>query len=400
MILQNEINILKHQADFIKSQATHTGLVGGFRSGKSHAGVIKTILKKLQLPNTDVAYYLPTYGLIRDVAIPKFQEFLDNQKITYKLNQTSKDFHIGDKRIILRSMDNPDLIIGYEVGYSCIDEADVLPLRKMREIMVKVIARNSAKVKDNNNATDFVSTPEGFNFLYEFFIKNPSESKNLIKASTENNPFISENYIKSLKEQYSAEQLLAYLNGEFVNLTSGSVYNDFDREINKTDIELINREQLHIGIDFNITQMACVVLNRNKEAIKEYVNVYDTIQMCEILKRDFNGHQILVYPDASGNSRKSAGQSDFDILKKAGFRIISPNKNPSVRDRINAVNKHFRTGGKVNIKFCPNLVASLEQQSYKNGEPDKSSGHDHINDAFGYVILGLTKNNNSIKILT
>ena len=166
----NEIKILKHQIDFIKSQATHTGLVGGFRSGKSHAGVIKTIMKKLQLPNTDVAYYLPTYGLIRDVAIPKFQEFLDTQQITYKLNQTSKDFHIGDKRIILRSMDNPDLIIGYEVGYSCIDEADVLPLRKMREVMIKVISRNSAKIKGNNNATDFVSTPEGFNFLYEFFV--------------------------------------------------------------------------------------------------------------------------------------------------------------------------------------------------------------------------------------
>lgn len=399
-MLNNEIKILKHQIDFIQSQATHTGLVGGFRSGKSHAGVIKTIIKKLQLPNTDVAYYLPTYGLIRDVAIPKFQEFLDAQQITYKLNQTSKDFHIGDKRIILRSMDNPDLIIGYEVGYSCIDEADVLPLRKMREVMIKVISRNSAKIKGNNNATDFVSTPEGFNFLYEFFVKNPSENKKLIKASTENNPFISENYIKSLQEQYSPEQLMAYLNGEFVNLTSGSVYNDFDREINNTEIDLIKGEQLHIGIDFNITQMACVVLNRNKQAIREYVNVYDTIQMCEILKSDFAGHQILVYPDASGNSRKSAGQSDFDIIKKNGFRIISPNKNPSVRDRINAVNKHFRTGGKINLKYCPNLVASLEQQTYKNGEPDKSSGHDHINDAFGYVILGLEKNNNSIRIYT
>lgn len=399
-MLQNEIEILKHQAEFIQSQSTHTGLVGGFRSGKSHAGVIKTIIKKLQLPNTDVAYYLPTYGLIRDVAIPKFQDFLDAQQITYKLNQTSKDFHIGDKRIILRSMDNPDLIIGYEVGYSCIDEADVLSLRKMREVMKKVISRNSAKIKGNNNSTDFVSTPEGFNFLYEFFVKNPSENKKLIKAQTKNNPFISENYIKNLEEEYSPEQLMAYLNGEFVNLNSGSVYNDFDRNINNTQIDIIPREQLHIGIDFNITQMACVVLNRNKQAIREYVNVYDTIQMCEIIKRDFAGHQILVYPDASGNSRKSAGQSDFDIIKKAGFRIVAPNKNPSVRDRINSVNKHFRNGGLINTKYCPNLTQSLEQQTYKNGEPDKSSGHDHINDAFGYVILGMEKNNNSIRIYT
>jgi phage terminase large subunit len=393
------MQILQHQADFITSQFTHTGLVGGFRSGKSHAGVIKTIIKKMQMPAVDVAYYLPTYGLIRDVAIPKFTEILDLQKINFKLNQTSKDIHIGKNRIILRSIDNPDLIIGYEVGYSCIDEADVLPIRKMREVMIKVLSRNSAKVVNNNNATDFVSTPEGFNFLYDFFVKNSSDSKKLIKAKTINNPFISENYIKSLKEQYSNEELLAYLDGEFVNLKSGTVYNAFDRNINKTDIEILPREQLHIGLDFNVTQMACVVLNRNKEVLAEYVNVYDTIQMVEILKRDFYNNPIIIYPDASGNSRKSAGMSDFDIIKKAGFRIIAPKINNLVRDRINIVNKYFRNGGKINIKNCPNLTASLEQQCYKNNEPDKSSGHDHINDALGYVILGMERGNNSIRIL-
>ena len=62
------INILEHQAEFINSTHRHTGLVGGFRSGKSQAGVFKTIAKKLQLPGVDVAYYLPTYGLIKDIA--------------------------------------------------------------------------------------------------------------------------------------------------------------------------------------------------------------------------------------------------------------------------------------------------------------------------------------------
>lgn len=193
--------------------------------------------------------------------------------------------------------------------------------------------------------------------------------------------------------------MLAYLDGEFVNLKSGTVYNAFDRNINKTDIEILPREQLHIGLDFNVTQMACVVLNRNKEVLAEYVNVYDTIQMVEILKRDFYNNPIIIYPDASGNSRKSAGMSDFDIIKKAGFRIIAPKINNLVRDRINIVNKYFRNGGKINIKNCPNLTASLEQQSYKNNEPDKSSGYDHINDALGYVILGMKRGNNSIRIL-
>lgn len=392
------IEVLEHQADFIQSEYTHTGLVGGFRSGKSHAGVIKTLYKKRLMQGVDVAYYLPTYGLIKDVAFPKFREILDALKWDYQINQSAKDIITPYGRIILRSMDNPDLIIGYEVGYSLIDEADILPKAKMQEVMIKTLSRNSVKHPKSNNATDFVSTPEGFNFLYDFFVKNKSYNKLLIQASTENNPFISDNYIKSLEEQYSAEQLRAYLNGEFVNLTSGSVYSDFDRDINTTNETIKSREQLHIGIDFNITKMSAVVLNNQKVAIDEIVNAYDTRQICEIIKERYSGHPILIYPDASGQNRKSAGKSDFDIIKSYGYRIKSNASNPRVRDRVNEVNKHFRNGGKISNN-CPNLIESIEQQAYdKNNEPDKKSGHDHVNDAFGYVVMGMNHKGKTLNL--
>jgi len=42
---------------------------------------------------------------------------------------------------------------------------------------------------------------------------------------------------------------------------------------------------------------------------------------------------------------------------------------------------------KVNTDACPSLTESLERQSYdKNGEPDKTSGFDHVLDAAGYFI--------------
>lgn len=45
----------------------------------------------------------------------------------------------------------------------------------------------------------------------------------------------------------------------------------------------------------------------------------------------------------------------------------------------------------VNTDKCPRYTESLEQQSYKGGVPDKSSGHDHLNDAGGYFIYYDTK---------
>jgi hypothetical protein len=41
----------------------------------------------------------------------------------------------------------------------------------------------------------------------------------------------------------------------------------------------------------------------------------------------------------------------------------------------------------INTDRCPHLTESLEQQAYDtNGEPDKTTGHDHTNDAAGYFI--------------
>ena len=383
------INVLDHQIKFITSQARHTGLVGGFRSGKSHAGVLKTISKKLQLPNVDVAYYLPTYPLIKDIAFPKFAEILTLQNIPFTINKSDKDIITPYGRIICRSMDNPDLIIGYEVGYSLVDEADVLPTKKMRDVMSKILSRNSVRTEGNNNATDFVSTPEGFKFLYNFFVENENDNKLLIRASTKNNPFISDDYINSLEAEYTPEQLAAYLEGEFVNLTSGTVYSYYDRDRNHTDREAQDNDVLYIGMDFNIGHMSGIVhvIEAGKDyAVDEFTDEYDTNSLSNAIVNRYPNHKIIVNPDASGKNKKTnASDTDIDILRKAGFIVQALNSNPPVKDRYGIVNKRFEEKlSFVNKYKCPVLVKCLEQQPFKNGEPDKTLGLDHTNDAKGY----------------
>jgi len=55
--LIKDVNVLEHQRDFIESLNPTTGLVAGFGAGKSYAGTLKTIIKKLQYPTVKVAYY-------------------------------------------------------------------------------------------------------------------------------------------------------------------------------------------------------------------------------------------------------------------------------------------------------------------------------------------------------
>ena len=311
--------------------------------------------------------------------------------MNFTINKTDKDIITPYGRIILRSMDNPDLIVGYEVGYSLVDEADVLQKSKMNDVMVKILARNSVKTEGNNNATDFVSTPEGFRFLHDFFVSKDSDSKLLIKASTRDNPFISDSYIESLEETYTPELLRAYLEGEFVNLTSGTVYNHYDRLKNHSDRSIKEDDILHIGMDFNVGKMAAVihVIEDDKViAVDEIVNAYKTEDIINLIKARYPDYRIFVYPDASGQQNKtSASTTDIDQLKQSGFGVRSLKSNPNVKDRINTMNKKFQDlTYLVNRNNCPTYTDCLEQLPYKNGAPDKTLDFDHPTDAGGYFI--------------
>ena len=155
------IKLNRKQLDYMNSNKPNTGFVAGLGSGKSYAATLKTIIKKLQNPTLTVAYYLPTYPLIRDIAFSKFPEMLSEMGIEFVLNKTDKEILVKDHgKIIFRSMDNPHTIVGYEVFYTVIDECDILEATKMEIAYNKILARNRQKhPKGEANALDIVGTP-------------------------------------------------------------------------------------------------------------------------------------------------------------------------------------------------------------------------------------------------
>ena len=390
----NKLNLSRlheNQKQFIKSTKLHNGIVGGYQSGKSVGGCIKVITKLLQDPGVPIAYYLPTHGLIDDMLVPKMRQLLGNIDIEFHHNKKESKIITPYGEIWMRSMDTPDRIVSYSVGYSLVDEADVVHVNKRTAAMKRISSRNSFK-KSTKNSIDFVSTPEGFGYMYNFFVKKANDNKVLYRLSTLANAHnLGDGYIDGLKELYDEEQLRAYLLGEFVNLTSGTVYRNFDRSINHSDRKIKPDDILHIGMDFNITNMSAVVhvIDDYPIAVAEITNVYDTEAMILQLQRFSN--KIVIYPDASGKNRKTSGDSDMDLLKYAKFTLRHGKSNPSVRDRVNAMNKGFKNSQglpeyKVNTNQCPEYTESLEKQGYKNDEPDKTTGFDHLNDAGGYFI--------------
>lgn len=387
-------------------------------SGKTWAGCASLGRHFWEHPGVNAGYFAPTYPQIRDIFYPTVAECFEQWGLDVEVKQSAHEVFVYSGRTLrgvikCRSMDKPESIIGFKIGHALVDEIDVMPVDKATVAWRKILARMRYNIKGLRNGIDVTTTPEGFKFVYQQFEKGPRENPELrklygiIKASTYDNEInLPPDYIPSLLESYPAQLIDAYINGEFVNLDSGTIYCSFKREYNSTDETIRPGEPLFIGMDFNVGRMAAVVHVRRDGlpcAVDEFVNGYDTPDMIRRIKERYWRYdgvryvptcQIRIYPDASGDSRRSvnASQTDIALLREAGFSVSVNAANPPVKDRINAMNAMFCNAVgerryRVNPDKCPSYVEALEQQPWaKNGEPDKTTGHDHINDAAGYFI--------------
>ncbi|WP_242691105.1 terminase large subunit domain-containing protein [Lysobacter enzymogenes] len=393
--------------------------VAGFGSGKTWVGCAGLCQHAWQHPKVNTGYFAPTYPQIRDIFYPTIEEVAEAWGLSTKVNESNKEVHLySGKRtyrgtIICRSMEKPGSIVGFKIGRALVDEIDILPKLKAQQAWRKIIARLRLKF-DGINGVDVTTTPEGFGFVYQQFVKALRDKPELagmyglVRASTfENELNLPEDYIPSLMESYPEQLIRAYLRGEFVNLTAGTIYHAYDRRENASAEKVQAGEPVFVGMDFNVGQMAAIThVKRGGQphAVDEVTAGVDTPDMILKLKRRYweetsedvfrKTREIRIYPDASGDSRRSvnASTTDIQLLRAAGFSVIAPPANPPVKDRINSMNAMFcNAKGErryfVNPDTCPTYADHLEQQVWaENGEPDKKSGNDHTNDAGGYFI--------------
>ena len=394
------LSLSKPQAIFINGLDTKfRAYVGGFGSGKTFVGCVDQLLFAGKHPGLAQGYFAPTYRDIRDTFWPTMEEAAELLGFRTVVHKSDKEVHFyRGKRyygtVICRSMDDPGNIVGFKIARALVDEIDILPIDKATNAWRKIIARMRLVVPGVVNGVGVTTTPEGFKFVYQTFKSAGNKDYSMVQASTyENEQFLPPDYVQSLRDSYPQELIDAYLMGEFVNLTSGTVYRNYQREANRSTETIKPGEALHIGQDFNVTDMASVVFVQRGEdwhAVAELSGILDTPALIETLKGKFEGHKITIYPDASGGSRKTvnASTSDLRLLRAADFTVKARETNPPVKDRILAVNTGYEKRRLwVNDKACPKFAEAQEQQAYdKNGEPDKTTGHDHHNDAAGYFV--------------
>lgn len=426
-----ELELLRHQQEFVDDTTTREiALVGGFGCGKTEALIYKALtLSALcagNLKDDGIGLLIePNDTQVRQLLRPRFESICNQLEIPFTVKNSPRliytlEFEAGDVPILMMPAGSgADSFRGFQCAFVGVDEADTLDSDTLWDLWISLSSRMRGCIDVNYQHYQLfaTTTPEGYGFCYQNWVSDLDErpelsvSRKLIKGKTKWNPFLPSDYISNLEARYPKNLLASYLEGEFVNLEGNIVYVEFDRNLNTTDRTLSDfapNAILHIGVDFN-NNKTCGVVNVIEGGlvytVDEMTSQKNTRALCEEIHSRFPGRMIYIYPDASGRQHTAnADQSNIQILKEAGFQVYAHAKNPRVSNRVASANAMFCNAKNerrwfVNIKKCPVLVKSLEQQKYKNGEPEKKNDIDHCPDAQTYMIwyrFPITGNNTGV----
>ena len=381
---------LPAQKRFWDSTHFMPALVAGYGSGKTYIHVLRAIyLSYLNagLPGMSVS---PTYKLAKRTTLHTFREVMSRSGLDYTINKNDSEILIKnwDGIIWWGSADEPDSLRGPNLSWGLGDE----PFLWKEEAFDQMIARIR-----HPDATfsqfGLTGTPEELNWGARVCIDEPEKyDVDLITGSTRDNHHLPPEYVERLLSSYSENQIKAYVDGAFVNLTKGRVYDAFDRTKSNDTRNDVDGMPVVVGMDFNVGKLCAAIGARiGKDRIHWFDELVlrnsDTFEMAEALSRKYPG--ATIYPDPAGKARHtSSTKSDHQILRDYGFTVIARKAHPPVRGRVNAVNGKLRNGlMTIDVAKCKELAIDLERVVWKGSDIDKKDPErTHITDAMGYAV--------------
>lgn len=369
-------------------------LNAGRRFGKTHLAVIELFYHAANNPGTMNWYIAPTYRQAEQIAWTKLKEMIPESYIQAK-NETDLRITLHNSSVIaLRGSDNPDSLRGIGLNFVVVDEAAFQSKETWTEALRPALS-------DTMGTALFISTPSGYNWFYEQYTSAIGKPDwEVFNFTTLQGGNVPASEIEAARSELDEKTFKQEYEASFESLT-GRVYYAYDRDVNARPCVDDGASPVLVGMDFNVSPMSAAFSIRVADQIhffgEHLIPNGNTDDMAAHIKKLFPKRQIIVYPDPTGNARKTSapvGQTDFTILRQAGFTVLTPGRPYPVADKINTVNSGMRTAAGVNRIFidpvkCPNLCKGFDGLTYREGtsEPDKTLGLDHITDAAAYLIL-------------
>lgn len=394
--------------DIMISDAKDIMLYGGSRAGKTFFIIWSIFVRASKAKSRHVilrdkfnhakrSLWLDTTPKMLKLAMPNLPVKENKTDYYYKLPNES-EIWIGG----LDSKERTEKILGTEYSSIYFNETSQIDYASINIAKTRLAEKSDLVKKcyyDSN-------PPTKASWQYQLFekkldpidnvpLEDPESYASFLMNPIDNLENIDEEYLKLLSRMPEAEKN-RFLLGLYSDESDGQVYYEFSRDKHVVDFNEVAGTKF-IATDFNVDPHCSIVfqfIDGQIQVIDEFfLRNSDTPRAVFEWSKKYKGAQVI--PDSTGRNRKTSGKSDFDIIKEAGFQIVSTH-NPFVKDRVNTVNKALVDKNIIIHSRCKKLINDLERVVWKDNQLDQKTDPllTHISDALGYAAYKMFNNIN------
>jgi PBSX family phage terminase large subunit len=393
-----EFTATRAQEHFTRSDNSEVAYVGGVGSGKTAAGVIRTLHNVHDWnPGETGAIVSPTVPMLRNVIEPELRKWglLDAPGVEYRRSENRIDYPNG-ATIILESANNDrkiERLRGLNLAWAWMDEA------AYQAAKVYNVLSDRLRVGTYRNLFA-TTTPRGFNWVHDVFaeplpdtpavdlpdgaVYRNAATTSVLGVSTRANPAHPDDYIERQERQRSGEAYEQEIEGEFVSF-EGLVYKWFDRENRVPTDGLPERwDRTIYGLDWGgSAPTAIVVCRQSGEAwyvVDEFYEprvVNETI-VAELERMHDRYGRGPIYCDT--NEPRAIEQ-----LNREGFDAREADKSVETGIRhVDSLRERLYVG-----ETCQHTIDEFNTYQYKDGgdSDDVLKENDHAMDALRYALF-------------
>ena len=386
--------------------------ISGSRWGKSVAAS-KEIEVMLNIPNTRSWVVAPTYQTAEKVFREVWHSIVQNRdpKKNVETRRASYiDMYIETSNGSIfeaKSADNPNSLVGEGLDLLILDEA-----AKQKKIVWEMYLRPT--LSDRKGRAIFITTPEGYNWVYDLYLKGQQDEEWLsFNSPSWKNQFAypdgpDDPDLKEAKRNLSVEVFEQEYGSKFTSF-AGRVY-PFDRDLDVGKFPYNPSFPTFCSLDFGYRMPAAAWFQTNMVEGKWHINIIDEIIHESNVKTDDLARRIKSRPynvqayfgDPAGKSvQGQSGLGDMEIFRKFGMsiRCVRDKVSTNIASGISHVRGFIENAeGERFVHLdhkCRGLTEDFENYRYpehKEGtnlkpDPLKDGIHDHGMDMVRYFFI-------------
>jgi len=350
---------------------------GGARSGKSHALHQVLLTRFLSEENKKFLVVRKSLPSLRISALMDWERLIDRVGVRKKFREERLmlNFHYKSNLLHFGSVDDPEKIKSSEWNYVWMEEMTDFDLADFQQLRLRL----SAPTKTMNQLFGSFN-PISEKHWIKTEVLNKMSGVDEIVSTYKDNPFLSDDYVKTLEELKDQDVNLysVYALGQWGSL-EGSIYNKWEI----VDSFPFSVDEEIYGLDFGFNNPTALI----RVGIKDgnlweeellYQSGLTNSDLIDKLQELIKSKSSIIYADCAEPQR-------IEEIARAGFNIHSADK--SVKDGIDFVK---RFAPKI-TKWSSNLLKEKQGYIWKKDRQGNSldvpiSFADHLMDAERYAI--------------